>query len=218
MCKAIRGGVQPSRSPSWWPRRREFPGWTKPRSRRLSKRAEVFDRAAKGETRLGHILLCEDNLVNQAVALEMIRIVGWSVDVAGTGHEALDALDKRRYDLVLMDCEMPGMDGYESDAAHPLIRSRAGETRSGATPATAGSRAHRARAPPGSYPLPRGRHGRLSDEAVHAAPAGEYPSPLASYLRARGDPTGSKRVRGELTAQSPTSPSHGSIVERRSKS
>ena len=62
----------------------------------------------------GFVLLCEDNPVNQEVALEMIGLLGWTVEVAGTGDEAIAALGRTRYDVVLMDCEMPGMDGYEA--------------------------------------------------------------------------------------------------------
>jgi len=67
------------------------------------------------------ILLVEDNPVNQVVGREMLQQAGLAVDIAGDGREALQALDKRAYDLVLMDCQMPEMDGYE---ATRLIRAR----------------------------------------------------------------------------------------------
>jgi signal transduction histidine kinase/ActR/RegA family two-component response regulator len=60
------------------------------------------------------VLLVEDNFVNQRVAVYMLAKLGHSVDVARHGREAIDMLSQSAYDLVLMDCQMPEMDGFEA--------------------------------------------------------------------------------------------------------
>jgi PAS domain S-box-containing protein len=62
------------------------------------------------------ILVVEDNLVNQKVAVRMLRNLGCDSVVTANGLEALDALAQASYDLILMDCQMPEMDGYETTA------------------------------------------------------------------------------------------------------
>ncbi len=76
-------------------------------------------RAADGR----RVLLAEDNIVNQKVAAGMLQRLGFGVDVAANGREAIERCSDSPYDIIFMDCHMPEMDGYNAAAA---IRRREG--------------------------------------------------------------------------------------------
>ena len=63
------------------------------------------------------VLLAEDNALNQTLAVRLLEKRGYSVKVAGDGRAAVEAFEKDQFDVVLMDIQMPGMDGFEATAA-----------------------------------------------------------------------------------------------------
>ncbi len=93
LCSAIRKGIQPKRE------------------------SGILPQGADSLLAARHplkIILAEDNPVNQKVALKMLAKMGYRADLASNGLEVLEALKRIRYDLILMDCQMPEMDGYEA--------------------------------------------------------------------------------------------------------
>ena len=86
------------------------------RARQDSQRAPVDDRRSIDNTSRfnGRILVAEDSPVGQEVIQGMLETLGCRVDVAGDGQAVLDAISRAHYDIILMDCHMPVMDGYEA--------------------------------------------------------------------------------------------------------
>jgi len=75
--------------------------------------------------RMMRVLVVEDNPVNQRVAQALLAKLELRSDVVANGHEAVKALQSTHYDLVLMDCQMPEMDGYEATRIIRMPESRA---------------------------------------------------------------------------------------------
>ena len=98
---------------------------------RLTAPPRALEETPAGEVLLaqsfrGHVLVAEDNRTNQMVAVGILAKFGYSADVAANGVEALVAMTSRSYDAVLMDCQMPEMDGFTATGE---IRRREGASR-----------------------------------------------------------------------------------------
>jgi signal transduction histidine kinase/CheY-like chemotaxis protein/HPt (histidine-containing phosphotransfer) domain-containing protein len=81
--------------------------------------------AATGPVK-GHALLVEDNPVNRQVAQRLLSLIGISFDIAENGKEAFEMMGKGSYDVVLMDCQMPVMDGYTATRSRRTMESERG--------------------------------------------------------------------------------------------
>ncbi|MEO6260555.1 MAG: PAS domain S-box protein [Thermoanaerobaculia bacterium] len=95
----------------------------------VAKSAEVMERnaASVAASRRPRILVVEDNVVNQKVALGQLRHLGYDADVVGSGTEAIRVARDGSYDLILLDCQMPDIDGY--DVAQAIRGIESGERR-----------------------------------------------------------------------------------------
>jgi CheY-like chemotaxis protein len=101
------------------------PSHETPAARQATPRVAVIQRAGPSS----RVLVAEDNPVNQRVAVRLLEHLGLRADVVSDGNEVLESLRRQAYALVLMDCQMPELDGYEATA-----RIRAGETADGHIP------------------------------------------------------------------------------------
>ena len=79
--------------------------------------ANISTDADRDEATSAVVLLVEDHKMNQLVASKVLEKLGYQFEVANHGREAVEAISRRSFDAVLMDCEMPEMDGFEATAA-----------------------------------------------------------------------------------------------------
>ena len=152
--------------------------------------------AAVPATGRGHLLVVEDNPVNQLVAAGILEHLGYTCQVADNGRAALEMLESTAFDAVLMDCQMPEMDGYQATVRAASPRGQ----RTSHPRHRDDRRGDRRRAPAGL----RGGHGRLRLEAGQPGGDPGRPDPIPGRLRRlRQDFSQSTITRAQLGSQWP---------------
>ncbi len=146
------------------------------------------------------VLLVEDTPINAEVVVEILRTAGYSIDVAVDGLAALEAATRAQYDLVLMDCQLPGIDGYETTR-----RIRALEA-SGKLGAPGSSRAARLpivalTASATREDLERARLSGMDDHIAKPVDTRRLLAALAVHLRGRPSEPASDRMPREATGE-----------------
>jgi two-component system, sensor histidine kinase and response regulator len=81
---------------------------------KMSSKRKLKPQSSRPSGEERRILVVEDNSINQEVMIEILRELGYTADVADNGRIALDMLERRSYPLILMDCQMPVLDGYQT--------------------------------------------------------------------------------------------------------
>ncbi|WP_157271420.1 response regulator [Azohydromonas aeria] len=163
----------------------------------------------------GHVLVVEDQAINRGLATALLERLGCSVDVAVDGHAGVESVLTGRFDLVLMDCQMPGMDGFEATAA---IRRHEAATAAPRLPvialtanAVAGDRERCLAAGMDDYlskPFRRAQLAALLARWLPAAPGAAAdpaaaPAPEPATVSAMGSATVSATVAAPLPAEPP---------------
>ncbi|MFN2506602.1 MAG: response regulator [Acidimicrobiales bacterium] len=160
----------------------------------------------------GTLLIVEDHAINQEVARGMAAKLGYGSDIASDGLEALEALERRPYDAVLMDCHMPQMDGFQATAK--IRRREAGRRHVPIIAMTAGALVQ------DREKCMAGRHGRLPDETGRRPRPGCGARPLGRARRASARsgaaPSQPGRRRCRLGCRPIRPPTRGGGGQRRS--